>query len=62
MFTEVKGTTEFWVRVKSAPGAMFAITGLVIVGEALKTAKPVPVSSEREVSSCDEVIESVAVP
>ena len=28
---EVKAATEFWVRVKSAPGAILAITGEVKV-------------------------------
>src|SRR3989338_4136966 len=36
--------------------------GVTKVGEVPKTEAPVPVSSEREVSNCREVIESVAVP
>ena len=37
-------------------------TGVTKVGVLAKTKAPVPVSSESEVSSCREVIESVAVP
>ena len=35
---------------------------VVKVGEVAKTAAPVPVSSEREVRSCREVMEEVKVP
>lgn len=48
-------------RFKDAPVAdpMF---GVIKVGVLAKTAAPVPVSSEREVASCEEVIDPVAVP
>ena len=45
------------MRVKSAHGAIFAITGDVIVGEVPNTFAPLPVSSVRAVASCAEVKE-----
>jgi hypothetical protein len=50
-FTDTKGVTEFWVRVKSAPGLMFVITGLVMVGalENTRFEEVVPVVPPAEV-------------